>query len=114
MDANIDRNMYPFWLDSDTPELTDDEKRNIIKDAKWDMVIANRDILRLYQDGQNKLWLGWLRRGRRVIFAQVHLEHQLIVCCIMRVEPDTGSPWRSDTVYERIGEFRLVVPLGVT
>ena len=102
--------LYPQWLE-ETADVTDEQKRRIHRDSKLDTLFGKADDLQIWQDADNNLWLGWQHRraDKRVIYARLYWDKQLLVFCVPRIE-STNTPWKSSCVWKEISDFRMLVP----
>ncbi len=125
-DTNPNPDLYPFWAEpEDLKPLTDAEKRREWKTLFMDQVFGRKADLKLWRDGDGRVWLGWFRQcpdGLRIVVrALVQEGSRTLVAVPMRREATDaveGVAWwrpvRSEGVYEAVVEtHRLIVPPGV-
>ena len=104
--------------------LTDEQKKAEWKSIFMEQVSAHRDNLKLWMDGDGKVWLGWFRKAydgeRIVIRALVQMKTGTLVAVPLRQEKTDAvegvawcRPWMGIMVWEKVIEkYRLIIPAG--
>jgi hypothetical protein len=125
--TNPNPDLYPFWAEpEDLRQLTPEEKRVEWKNLFMEQVAEHRKDLKLWLDGDNRVWLGWFRRDGQgvqwiIIRALVQTKTGTLVAVPLRRESTDivdgvvwSRPWMADRVWEKVVEvYRLIVPPGV-
>lgn len=103
-----------------TPEEKQVEWRNIF----MEQVASHRKELKLWMDGDGRVWLGWFRKmhdGERIVIrALVQMKSGTLVAVPLRLEKTDAvegvawcRPWMGIMVWEKVIEkYRLIIPAG--
>ena len=105
-------------------ELTPEEKKTEWRRLLDEQLSEHRDGLKIWMDGDSKLWLGWYRTafdGQWIIVrALVQTQTQTIVAVPMRRHRTDAvegvaweRPWMGQQVWDKIKGYRKIVPPGV-
>ena len=101
--------------------LSDEQKASEWRSLFMDQVEKHRKELKLWLDGNNKIWFGWYRTdgsGVRwiIIRALVQIKSQTLVAVPLRRESTDVAwdrPWMGQQVYEKVLlAYRLIIPKG--
>lgn len=125
--TNPNPDLYPFWAEpEDLRPLKPEEKKLEWRNLFMDQVAEHRKELRLWLDGDGKVWLGWFRRDSLgvewiIIRALVQMKTGTLVAVPMRRHATDAlegvawwRPWMAHQVWEKVIEqYRLIVPSGV-
>lgn len=105
--------------------LSREQKQQAWKQLFMEQVNEHQANLKIWMDGDGKLWLGWYRKDGHgitwiIIRALVQTKSQTIVAVPMRrhlTDAVDGvaweRPWMAQQVWEKLRPYRIIVPPGV-